>query len=74
MKDKAELHIQTVFILDKITYLPHYRNNNVFVGPGYPKHNKFRYSAHDLLQAGALKSLYPLWSRGITDLVSDSRP
>jgi hypothetical protein len=74
MKDKAECNMQIVYYYNEIMYVPHYQNNSFFVGPGYPTHNKFRYSAHDLIQAGARKDVYPLWSRGISNPITDRNP
>jgi hypothetical protein len=63
-KDALETHMQTVYRLGQITYLPHYRNDSVFVGPGYPRHTQAQYSVADLLAAGAEKDTLALWHRG----------
>ena len=63
-KDALETHMQTVYRLGQITYLPHYRNDSVFVGPGYPRYTKAQYSVSDLLAAGAEKTTLALWHRG----------
>ena len=34
--NKEETFMQTVYILGEVTYVPHYRNPHVFVGPGFP--------------------------------------
>jgi hypothetical protein len=62
--DALETHMQTVYRLGQITYLPHYRNDSVFVGPGYPRHTQAQYSVADLLAAGAEKDTLALWHRG----------
>ena len=62
-KDALETQLQTVYRLGQITYLPHYRNDLVFVGPGYPRHTQAQYSVMDLLAAGAEKDTLALWRR-----------
>jgi hypothetical protein len=71
---KAELIMQAVFVLNGITYVPHYRNREIFVGPGYPKHNQHRYSASDLVQMGAKSSSAALWQRGSFGVVNSTFP
>ena len=75
MKDlKEETHMQTVYVLNNITYLPHYRNPSVFVGPGYPRFTLQRYSDTDLRNAGAQQGGFPLWKRGTYGIVTDQKP
>jgi len=62
--EALETHLQTVYRLGQITYLPHYRNDSVFVGPGYPRRTQAQYSVADLLAAGAEKDTLALWHRG----------
>jgi len=50
--------------LYEVTYLPHYRNENLFVGPGYPRHNQRVYTVDELVKAGAYRLTMLLWSRG----------
>jgi hypothetical protein len=71
---KAELIIQPVFVLNGITYVPHYRNHEIFVGPGYPKHNQRRYSVFDLVQMGAQQASAPLWHRSSFGVVNSTFP
>ena len=71
---KAELILQTVFVLNGLTYVPHYRNRDVFVGLGYPKHNQHRYSASDLVQMGAKPSSAALWQRSSFGVVNSIFP
>jgi hypothetical protein len=59
--------------LNGVTYLPHYRNENLFVGPGYPTHNKFVYTVDDLLWVGANRINLMLWSRGKIGIVDQNR-
>lgn len=73
--DSAAEHYQcTAYELNGITYLPHYRNHNVFVGPGYPKISKTRYSADQLEAMKAVPTALMLWSRGSSGEVSDKNP
>ena len=30
------------YVLNGITYVPHFRNAHIYVGPGYPRHNLTR--------------------------------
>ena len=71
---KEERHEQTVYVLRGITHVPHYRNSDIFVGPGYPVHNKTRYSAVELELFGATPRIEHLWKRGQSGRVSDSNP
>ncbi len=63
-----------VYELNGITYVPHYRNDSIYVGPGYPLHNKNRYSDVDLQVMGAQPKPMMLWSRGKNGAVSNSNP
>lgn len=63
---------QVAYKLNDVTYVPHYRNSTIFVGPGYPTHNKKRYSASELLAAGAASVPEFLWARGAHGVVTDS--
>ena len=66
----AERFATTVFVLNGIPHLPHYRNSSVYVGPGYPRQNQKFYSEEALIQAGAIKSSELLWHRGTTGTIS----
>jgi len=52
-----------------VTYLPHYRNHDFFVGPGYPRHNSKFWTAKQLEDAGAKRMAMMLWHRGTTGTV-----
>jgi hypothetical protein len=54
--------------------VPHYRNNAIFVGPGYPRHNVTRYSAEELMLMGAVPRVEFLWSRGTSGRVDARNP
>lgn len=62
---------QTVYELRGIVYVPHYRNHNFFVSPGYPRHTQDRFSASELELYGAKPRVAMLWSRGTSGRVSD---
>jgi hypothetical protein len=71
---KAPHEDAAVFIKDGITYVPHYRNINIFVGPGYGKDNSTRYSEIQLLSMGAEKAYMFLWPRSMHGIVSEVKP
>jgi hypothetical protein len=73
-KVRAPIEESVVYIKGGITYVPHHRNNKIFVGPGYPKFNLARYSENQLLAAGAEKSSLFLWPRGTTGVVNEVKP
>ena len=56
----------TVYALDGITYLPHYRVQDMYVSPGYGNagygHQNL-FTAAELMRAGATKSTRSLWAR-----------
>lgn len=64
----------TVYTLDGVTYVPHYRNSSVYVGPGYPKFTTARYAAHELIDAGAKREERMLWTRSHFGVVTDEKP
>lgn len=64
----------TVYTLNGITYVPHYRNLSVYVGPGYPKFTTARYAAHELIDAGAKSGTMLLWPRSLYGVVTDEKP
>lgn len=72
MSEHAPLFPTTVYKAHGVTYVPHFRNENIFVGPGYPKHSSQRYTAAELVSAGATKEVDMLWSRASHGVVDDS--
>jgi hypothetical protein len=70
----APLFAQVTYKLNDVTYVPHFRNSDIYVGPGYPRANKERYSAAQLIAAGAMATSNLLWSRGNYGVVTDSNP
>jgi len=55
----------TVYVLKGITYVPHYRNESVYVGPAYDW-NQTAYSPEYLQRQGASVGTLYLWKRGIS--------
>lgn len=53
----------TVYVLHDVTYVPHYLNDQFFVGPGFPKFQTKLYSVEDLMRAGAKQKWLMLWPR-----------
>ena len=71
--EKAGLYSMVVYKKNGITYLPHYRNWSIFIGPGYPHACNKRYTAEELTEAGATKDVAMLWSRAQHGEVTDTR-
>jgi hypothetical protein len=71
---KATTYEQTAYQKNGVIFVPHYRNNSVFVGPGYPRHNKNTYTEAALVEAGAVKQPRFLWSRGTAGAVNNANP
>jgi hypothetical protein len=71
---KASVYEMTTYVKDGVTYVPHYRNNSIFVGPGYPRRTQMRYTEIELQNAGATRTSSFLWSRGSVGEVSDKNP
>jgi hypothetical protein len=61
-------------VLNGVPYLPHYRNESVYVGPGYGKHNFDRYSEQQLLLKGAQYQTEVLWQRGVNGIINAKNP
>lgn len=56
---------QTVYVLNDITFLPHY-TLPCYVAPGFTKITPTKvWSAQELLEAGAVKRTAFLWPRGL---------
>ena len=63
MRELAEKKDYLTFNLNGVTYLPHYQDSKLYVGPGYPRHNKNIYTSADLLTMGAKASMSHIWKR-----------
>ena len=72
--EEAPRDSYTAMQLGDITYLPHYRNKSIFVGPGYPHLNGSRFSQDELFRAGAKTVEMSLWIRNEHGVVTDSKP
>jgi hypothetical protein len=55
--------LTTCYLRGGILYVPHYKDADKFVGPGYCKQNVNCYSADLLLNKGAVETSEMLWSR-----------
>lgn len=64
----AELFPSVVYKLRGITYVPHYKNPDAYVGPGYPNNGRIWYTREQLLAAGAKESVQQLLARSTTVL------
>jgi len=71
---KAEYEEYTVYKLRGLTYVPHYRNKNVYVGLGYGQRNFERYNAAELMLMGAKPDKAHLWVRGEKGIVDAKNP
>jgi hypothetical protein len=56
-----------------VLYLPHYRNDSVFIGPSYPRMDRRTWSAAELIKAGATRVAIMLWPRSKFGEVSEQR-
>ena len=71
---KAERFPMYLLVLNGVPYLPHYRNVDVYVGPGYGQTNFDRYSAQQLRLKGAKYQPKMLWSRDVNGVVNEKNP
>lgn len=71
--ESAALYPTEVYEKDGVTYVPHYRNSSIYIGPGYPHASSKRYTAEQLVAAGAQKGVRMLWSRAQHGEVTDTR-
>jgi hypothetical protein len=74
MSDHAPTVNTTTYVINNVTYVPHFRNVNVFVGPGYPRSNRRLYTSDELLAAGATAVPKFLWSRGEHGNITAANP
>ena len=70
----AERFPSHVLVLNGVPYLPHYRNADIYVSPGYGRSNFDRYSAQELLVKGAQYQPEMLWSRATGGVVNERNP
>ena len=66
----AERDLYSVYTLNGVTYLPHYHNESVYVGPAYDKTRR-AYSPEVLIRHGAKKVGLYLWRRGTTGRIEN---
>ena len=72
--DTAPLAESHGYQVNGVTFLPHYRNDAFFIGPGYPRYSSAVYTANDLVLAGGKKVSLMLWTRGKTGVMSNLNP
>ena len=70
----ADQNEYIVYDLRGVTYVPHFRNQHIYVGPGYPRHNMHRFTDQELQLMGAKPRAAMLWTRGVNGNVSNSNP
>ena len=58
-----DLFPYTTYVLGGITYVPHYTEVGMYVGPGYPQKTNRMYTAGELQRAGARPVTEALWKR-----------
>lgn len=63
MSDLAEKKDYLTFKIGDVIYLPHYMDSKLYVGPGYPRHNKNVYTSAELLEKGAIAHMMHIWKR-----------
>lgn len=62
-KALADRDATKCYVHGDVTYVPHYLNDQFFVGPGFPRQTTKLWSAEDLLRAGAQEKWLVLWIR-----------
>jgi len=61
--DVPTMKNQAVYRLGRVVYVPHYRKPNLYVGPGFPRHDPNMYYPGELLAKGCVKDHMSLWER-----------
>ena len=65
----APTYLQRVYTKGPLMFVPHYGDARFYVGPGFPQHNRTRYTADELLKAGCRPQEHYLLARlGMTEL------
>jgi glyoxylase-like metal-dependent hydrolase (beta-lactamase superfamily II) len=62
-KALADRDATKCYVFGDVTYVPHYLNDQFFVGPGFPKFQTKLWSIEDLVRAGAKEKWLVLWPR-----------
>lgn len=62
-REPAPRDLHTAFLLDGITWLPHYSRRDEYVSPGYGKHHMERETSAELRKRGAREIELALWLR-----------
>lgn len=58
-----ELFNTPVFVHNDIIYLPHYNMKDNYVSPGFGMHHHNTWTKKELIDAGAVQQIMPLWVR-----------
>ena len=59
----APTFLQRVYTNGPLMFVPMYQDPRFFVGPGFPQHNRIRYTSDELLKAGCRPQEHYLLSR-----------
>jgi len=63
MLDIPVMKTQRVYRVGRVVYVPHYRKQNIYVGPGFPAHDPRMYYGGELVSMGAIEDHMDLWER-----------
>ena len=65
----APTYLQRVYTKGHLMFVPCYTDARYYVGPGFPLHNRARYTADELLKAGCKPQEHYLLARiGMTEI------
>ena len=59
----APVFLQRVYTVGPLIFVPHYADARYYVGPGFPHHNRIRYTSDELLKAGCRPAEHYLLAR-----------
>ena len=62
ISDFIDTEIRIVYHLNGIIFVPH-RKIDVYVSPGYPRHNRLEWTSSKLKELGAKEQTLPMWAR-----------
>lgn len=63
MLDETDKKHYMVYVIDGVTFLPHYQNSKKYVSPGYPYHTHRTYEPWELQAMGGKTKMEFLWRR-----------
>jgi hypothetical protein len=65
----APVFLQRVYTIGPLIFVPLYGDARYYIGPGFPLHNRIRYTSDELLKAGCRPQEHYLLARiGMTEL------